>query len=119
MRRVAVAVALALCAGFVATAFADPMPAPPRLVEPAPGVRFGGGDGSSCDAAVVISGAEHERDGIRAQRWWIWTKNPDAKIESQSTSSQGGRDLETFVLLLPGGVRKTTCFDITSFYGKP
>jgi hypothetical protein len=110
---------LVLCVGFAATALAEPMPAPSKLVEPAPGVRFGGGDGSSCDAAVVISGAEHERDGIRAERWWIWTKNPDAKIESQSMSSRGGNDLETFVLMLPGGGRKTVCFDITSFYGKP
>ena len=102
-----------------APALADPMPAPPKLTEPAPGVRFDGGDGSSCSSAVVITGAEHERDGTRAERWWIWTKNPDAKIESQAVDSQRGKDLETFVLLLPGGARKNVCFDITSFYGKP
>lgn len=111
--------ALVVCAALVRAAFADPMPAPPKLVEPSPSVRFAGGDGSSCDAAVVISGATHELEGVRAERWWIWTKNPDATIESQTVSSHGGKDVETFVLLLPGGARKSVCFDITSFFGRP
>ena len=107
-----VAVAFAL-----SSAAAGPMPAPANLPTPAPHVAFTGGDGSSCDAAVVIA-AKNEPEGIRAQRWWAFTKNPGAMVEGQSVSSKGGKDLETFTLIMPDGSRKTICFDITSFFGK-
>ncbi len=103
--------------GSLSIALAGPMPAPPVLPTPVPSVGFSGGDGSSCRAAVVVK-AEREQEGIRAERWWVFTKNPGAMVESQSMSNDGGKDLETFTLLLPDGSRKTVCFDISSFVGK-
>ena len=101
----------------LSAASAGPMPAPPNLPTPAPHVAFTGGDGASCDAPVVIA-AKNEPEGIRAQRWWTFTKNPGSMVESQKVSSKDGRDLETFTLIMPDGSRKTICFDITSFFGK-
>jgi hypothetical protein len=111
-------VAIALVVFSAPIAFADSMPAPPSLPTPAPHIGFSGGDGLSCDAPIVIK-AEHESEGIRAERWWVFTKNQGAKIEKQSVSSESGKDLETITLTTADGGRKTVCFDITSFYGKP
>jgi len=101
-----------------ARAFAGPMPAPPMLPTPQPYIGFAG-DGSSCAKAVVITGANHETEGVRAQRWWVFSKNPGAKILGQTTSSANDRDFETIDIILADGKRKQICFDITSFYGKP
>ncbi len=100
-------------------AFAGPMPAPNVLPTPQPYIGFAGGDGSRCDQAVVITGANHETEGIRAQRWWVFSKHVGSKVLGQSVSSANGRDLEIFDIILADGTRKQICFDITSFYGKP
>jgi len=113
-----VVVAVLFVAGPLMAPLPWAMPAPPVLPTPGPEIGFSGGDGSSCRAAVVIK-AEHEREGIRAERWWVFTKNPGAMIESQSVSSEGDKHLETFVLIMPDGSRKSVCLDISSFIGKP
>jgi len=100
-------------------AAAEPMGAPPVLPPPAPHVSFSGGDGSNCGHAVVIEGAANEPEGVRAERWWVFSKNPGAKIAGQSTSSAHEHDYDSIEMILPDGKRKKICFDITSFYGKP
>lgn len=110
-------VAVALVAGLCAAAGAGPMPAPPEVPTPEPHIRFEGGDGSSCDQAVVVV-ARKETEGIRAQRWWVWSKNPGAVILDQKVTEKGDRDLETITFQLPGGAKRSVCFDITSFIGK-
>jgi hypothetical protein len=104
---------------FVRLGSAGPMPAPPLLPTPEPHIAFSGGDGSSCGKAVLITGASHEKEGIRAQRWWIFTKNVGAKVVDQTVSSDKGRDFETFKITTAEGTPKEVCFDITSFFGKP
>jgi hypothetical protein len=122
MRR-AISSSFTLGLAVVQLAIADPlpapMPAPPVLPTPRPHIGFSGGDGSTCGKPVVITGANHETEGIRAQRWWIFTKNVGSKVVDQTVSSIDGRDLETFEIVTAEGKRKNVCFDITSFYGKP
>jgi hypothetical protein len=114
------AVTLPIAIAFmVRTASADPMPAPQALPTPAPHIRFGGGDGTDCAHAVVITGARHETEGVRAERWWVFSKNPDSRIASQSVSEKDGRALETIEVLTSDGKSQTICFDITAFFGKP
>jgi hypothetical protein len=117
--RTAVSWGLAFAFAAASAAWADPIPAPPVLPTPEPHVVFSSGDGSSCREAVVITGTSHEPEGVRAERWWIFTKNAGAKIAGQSASEQGGKDLETIDLVMPDGRHKSICFDISSFYGKP
>jgi len=100
-------------------AHADPMPAPAMLPTPEPHIRFAGGNGSSCRRAVVITGARHETEGVRAERWWVFTKQAGSRIVSQDLSQKDGRQLETIRILTAEGSSKTICFDITSFFGKP
>lgn len=98
---------------------ADPMPAPAMLPTPEPHIRFTGGDGSSCRRAVVIAGAGHETEGVRAERWWVFTKQAGSRIVSHDLSQKDGRQFETIRILTAEGSSKTICFDITSFFGKP
>jgi hypothetical protein len=113
-RRLFVAAAL-----LVGVAAADPLPAPPILPTPAPHIRFGGGDGTDCARAVLILGALHETEGVRAERWWVYAKNPGSRIASQSVSEKDGKALETIRILTPEGGSREICFDITSFFGRP
>ena len=95
------------------------MPAPPVLPPPESSISFGGGNGATCREAVVIRGAQHEKDGVRAERWWVFTKNVGAKIAGQHLAEELGKAFETFDLIMPDGTHALLCFDITSFYGKP
>ena len=89
------------------------------LPTPEPHIRFVGGDGSSCHQAVVIVGASHETEGVRAERWWVFTKHPGSRIVSQDLSEKDGRQFEAIHVLTADGSSQTICFDITSFFGKP
>jgi hypothetical protein len=95
------------------------MPAPPMLPTPEPHIRFLGGDGTDCTRAVVIVGARHESQGVRAERWWVYSKNPGARIASQSVSEGDGKALDAIKILTADGSSRLICFDITSFFGKP
>jgi hypothetical protein len=103
----------------VGVATADPIPAPPMLPTPEPHIQFGGGDGADCGRAVVIAGARHESEGVRAERWWVYSKNPGSRITSHSVSQNDGKDLETIQILTADGASRAICFDITSFFGRP
>jgi hypothetical protein len=50
-------------------------------------VRYTGGDGTSADTAVVISGPRNSMEGVPAEYAWIQRNLPGAKIESQSLCS--------------------------------
>jgi hypothetical protein len=115
------AVSLPIAIAFiVGAASADPLPAPQILPTPAAHIQFRGGDGADCAShAIVIDGARHESEGIRAERWWVYSKNPGARIASQSVSEREGRALETIEILTADGGSKAICFDITSFFGEP
>jgi hypothetical protein len=103
----------------VGAASADPLPAPQILPTPAAHIQFRGGDGADCTQAIVIDGARHESEGIRAERWWVYSKNPGSRIASQSVSETEGRALEMIEILTADGGSRAICFDITSFFGEP
>src|SRR5438093_7317128 len=105
----------ALSATFsVGVASADPIPAPSMLPIPEPHVQFGAGDGADCARAVVIAGARHESEGVRAERWWVYSKYPGSRIASQSVSQKDGKALDTITILTADGTSRAICFDITS-----
>jgi hypothetical protein len=103
----------------LAVASADPIPAPPLLPTPEPHIQFGGGDGADCERAVIIVGARHETEGVRAERWWVYSKNPGSRIAMQSVSQRDGKALETIHILTADGASQAICFDVTSFFGRP
>jgi hypothetical protein len=118
-RRRAPARSVLIATLLASSGLADPLPAPILLPTPEGHIQFAGGDGSSCRRAIVIVGARHETEGVRAERWWVFTKHAGSRIASQDLSQEAGRQLETIHILAAEGSSRTICFDITSFFGKP
>jgi hypothetical protein len=103
----------------VSVAWGDLMPAPPVLPTPEPHIQFRGGDGRDCEHAVVVAGARHESEGVRAERWWVYSKHQGARIASQSVVETDGKALETITIVSANDEPRAICFDITSFFGTP
>lgn len=80
-------------------------------------VRFGGGDGSSRDSAVVILNAEGELEGVYAETFWLSVHHPKWEKTAQFTTHDASRKYDGIVFHTPEGER-TVWFDITSFFGK-
>lgn len=81
-------------------------------------ITYAGGDGSSCENAVVIKGAVDTFQGIDAENNWI--RQHFAKGVRVSTKSGDCQDRITDVvgIRMPDGTLKTVIFDISDFYGK-
>jgi hypothetical protein len=112
---------------------------PEPLALPPAGIEYGGGDGLSCSAAVVVAGGSSTSQGIAAERSWLRQKYPGHRFVRQGAVPNSGAksyDLLTIqvqeasgVLLAPvaeatqaptGAWKELTiCFDITGFFGKP
>lgn len=80
-------------------------------------VTFSGGDGTSCDDAVVVVGAANEREGVKAEYEWIARKYPGFK--------RGGQGMgnckfiaDVIDITTASGEAKRVYFNISGFYGK-
>lgn len=81
-------------------------------------VSFTGGDGSSCEKAVVIQNAANNFEGVAAEKAWISWKYPKAKLKSQGLSGIGNKTFDRLEIETAQGASKTICFDITDFFGQ-
>lgn len=81
-------------------------------------VNYGGGDGASPQAAVVIQGARDESAGIRAEYEWIARNYPGARKKTQRLGNFRGRPQDIIVITTAAGEEKTLYFDIGGFFGK-
>lgn len=87
---------------------------PPELAH----IAFSGGDGSSCNDAVVIEHARNVAEGLAAQKAWLVARYPQARILVKAQSGEKGRFYETVELQPKDGARARICFDITGFFGR-
>src|SRR2546427_8634574 len=60
-------------------------PEPPLLAE-----LYTGGDGTSCDQAVVINTRDHRR-GIHAERDWLQRQQPGSRLQLQALHKGGSK----------------------------
>ncbi len=88
-------------------------------------IRFEGGDGTSCRSAVVIAGADGDRDGVPSEYLWIARKHGiqgrDWQLVLQSVSrpdAQGKRFDILTVDIAGEWFDRNYCFDITDFFGR-
>ena len=86
-------------------------------------VVYTGGDGTSVENAIVISGAGNERNGIAAEYEYVAKKYgikfTDWKPAGQSTISKDNKKFDAAsIQTIPKGEIVTFYFDITDFYGK-
>lgn len=92
----------------------------PAAQEHAPasaGIRYSGGDGTTLERAVIISGA-NEMTGIDAEYAWLHEHVPGGKVTRQELITQGQRAYDKLDVSLPQGGDKSFYFDISGGYGK-
>lgn len=96
----------------------EPNPvAHPTLPKALQHISYSGGDGTSCEKAVIIENAVDTKEGLSAEKAWIFWKYPNAKLKKQALSGSGDRFFDVFEIATASGEVKTLCFDITEFFG--
>jgi len=81
-------------------------------------VTYSGGDGSSMEHAVVITGATGEAEGVRSEYVWLSKQYPGYKRGVQSVMEKNERSFDRIEIQAANGQPVVVYFDITSFYGK-
>jgi hypothetical protein len=83
-----------------------------------PLLAFTGGDGTSCQQAVVISGASYHETGFVAERVWLGQRYPGSHETAKSTMVSGNRHYDLYELKTSDGQSKKVYFDSTDFFAK-
>ena len=78
---------------------------------------YSGGDGSSCERAVVIVGANCREAGTLAISRWLEQSYPDAQGKSVSAMNSAGRHYDLVEFTTTKGEGKTVYFDTTHCFG--
>lgn len=81
-------------------------------------IKFEGGDGSSMEKAVIITGAKDTAKGIRAENDYLGRKFRRHEKVSQLLMEENGKHYDVITLRDPKGKEIKVFFDITDFYGK-
>lgn len=82
------------------------------------GVRYSGGDGSICEARVIIAGARDEGDGVAAEYQWLKQHLPGYQMQMQSLTQCAGRPADRLHVQTPERGEQDVFFDIGDFFGK-
>jgi len=101
-----------------ACAAATQKTAPTPIAGVAQGIRFEGGDGSSCATRVVILGASGSRDGVAAEHAWLQARYPGYRLRRQALAECEGHATDRLTLTTADGKDVTVHFDISDFLGK-
>ena len=89
----------------------------PGAVSP-PGIQYGGGDGSSMEKAILVTGAKGQGDGVHAEYQWLKQHFPDYKLTTQSEiMSADGKSYDLMEISTAEGKKREIWFDITNFAG--
>ena len=83
-----------------------------------PSVTFGGGDGSAPETAIVIQGASHQEQGIRAEHEWVERKYPGAEWIGQRLGGFRGKPQDVITIRLKSGEERIVYFDTSGFAAK-
>ncbi|MBI2963673.1 MAG: hypothetical protein HYY35_07950 [Deltaproteobacteria bacterium] len=79
-------------------------------------VVFAGGDGSSCESAVLIRGARGEFEGVASEYRWLSERHPGWNLTEQSLLKSGERRYDVLDFTTADGRPQRVCFDISEFY---
>ena len=92
--------------------------APPPVSGVIPGtepMQYGGGDGSSCQEAVVIREAT-QRSGAAAENDWLKTRYPGYSRGLQTLDRCGERPIDRIQIRTADGRDLVVFFDISAFF---
>jgi hypothetical protein len=79
---------------------------------------FAGGDGSSCQQAVVITDARFREAGALAERVWLERKYPGYHQAKQSSMEAADRHYDCIEFATADGEARTVYFDASDFFNK-
>ena len=77
---------------------------------------FQGGDGSSCEQAIVIRGAATEWEGVASEYRYLELRHPGWTLKDQSLVRSGDRSFDLLEFATADGAARRACFDISEFY---
>ena len=83
------------------------------LAPSSPAVVWAGGNGSSCEQAVVIRNARFREAGVLAERAWLDRNYPGHHDTKQSALDSAGKHYDLVELTLADGRGATVYFDTT------
>lgn len=109
---------LALVPGLCALAeTADPaMSAKGGKKEAASGITYQGGDGSSFEKAVVITGAKNSMEGVPAEGKWLRKKYGNYEKLKQGLIQHEGKFYDVITIRTKKGKEVVVYFDISGFF---
>ncbi|MCD8060898.1 MAG: hypothetical protein LUE13_00935 [Akkermansiaceae bacterium] len=109
---------LALVPGLCAVAKTeDPsMPAKVGKKEAASRITYKGGDGSSFEKAVVITGAKSSMDGVPAEGKWLKKKYGNYEKLKQGLVQHEGKSYDVITIRTKKGKEVVVYFDISGFF---
>ena len=83
---------------------------------------FGGGDGSSVEEAVRISGIADNTKGVAAEYDYLQKllgpRGVRWNVKQQRLIARDNRYFDVLTVMLPDGAQREFFFDITEFFGK-
>ena len=83
---------------------------------------FGGGDGSSVEEAITISGISDNVQGVGAEYAYLeqllGPRGSRWNVKQQRLMAREDRYYDVLTVLLPDGMQRELFFDITEFFGK-
>jgi hypothetical protein len=79
-------------------------------------IRFEGGDGASCEQAIVIKGAPNEFEGVKSEYRYLTERYPGWSLTEQSLLHSGDRSFDLLEFTTPDGEKRRACFDISEFF---
>ena len=81
-------------------------------------IQFGGGNGSCCQKAVVITNAKFRESGLLAERLWLDRKYPQRQEIKTSAVDSAGRHYDVVELATGEGQKEIVYFDTTESFAK-
>jgi len=81
-------------------------------------IQFRGGDGSSKEKAIIISGAKSELEGVDAEFKFIQRLYSDYELDNQTFIGEEDKKYDLLIIKLSDGTKKDIWFDISDFYGR-
>jgi hypothetical protein len=96
-------------ASILATAHASPAATP---------ITYGGGDGTSCEQAIIVQGAHGEADGVHSEYDWLKAHYPGYRMIRQAEELGKRKTYDRLDFADKDGKSHSVCFDISAFFGK-
>jgi hypothetical protein len=81
-------------------------------------ISYSGGDGSSCQQAVIIDDAKFRESGFLKERTWLARQYPGYRETSQSTTTLGNKHYDVIQVTTVDGQATKVYFDSTQFFAK-